>query len=129
MRRKRGRWIPLIVWVVVVFALPNILSLSGSGPDVPSRFDKPIHFVEYLALALLLHWGLVRQAEHERLLTFCAVVFAGLAIGALDEFTQYFIPRRDSSIMDWLADAGGTLVGTTLATVRMVWAAKKKALT
>lgn len=119
----------MIVWVVVVFALPNILSISGAGPDLPSRFDKLIHFFEYLALALLLHWGLVQQAKHEWLLTFCAVVFAGLAIGSLDEFTQYFIPRRDSSIMDWLADAGGILVGTALATVRMVWAAKKKALT
>ncbi len=115
------------MWVAVVFAMPNVLSLSGSGPDLPRSFDKVIHFIEYAVLALLIYWGLVQQAKHERLLTFCAVVFAGMAIGALDEFIQYFIPHRDSSIMDWLSDAAGILVGTALVTVRSVWAARKKA--
>jgi VanZ family protein len=126
--RARVRWIPLIVWVIVVFAVPNILSLSGSGPDLPRRFDKVIHFIEYMILAMLIYWGLTQQTKREWLLTFCAVAFAGMAIGALDEFTQYFIPQRDSSIMDWLSDAAGILVGTTVATVRSVWAEKRKAL-
>ncbi|HUV37514.1 MAG TPA: VanZ family protein [Patescibacteria group bacterium] len=126
MKIERRRWIPLIVWVVVVFALPNILSLSGSGPDLPSRFDKVIHFLEYMVLAALFHWGFVYQPKLNRLLAFCAVMFAGLAIGALDEFTQYFIPYRNCSIMDWFADVAGTLAGTSLATLRLVRTANRK---
>ena len=115
MRRVFVRWVPLIVWVIVIFALPNLLSLSESGPDLPNRFDKVVHFVEYMILAVLFQRGLARQPNHGRLPAFCAVVFAGLAVGALDEFTQYFIPQRDSSILDWIADASGILVGTSVS--------------
>ena len=126
MNREKGRWIPLVIWIVAVFVLPNVLSLSGSGPDLPHRFDKVIHFVEYMVLALLFHWGLAQHSRSERALAFAAVVFACLAIGALDEFTQFFIPQRDSSIMDWLADAAGVIIGALLAVVRQSRATNKK---
>lgn len=129
-KRERKRWIPLIVWAVAVFSLPNVLSLSGSGPDLPNRFDKVIHFFEYLVLALLLYRALVHQIEHgRRRRMFYAVLFAALAIGALDEFTQHFIPRRNSSIMDWFADAAGIIAGTVLAAARSARAEKKRVAT
>lgn len=126
MRRELKRWIPLIVWVVVIFALPNIPTLSGSGPDFPRGFDKVVHFIEYMVLAVLFHRGLSRSSRREWIFTFCVVVFAGLAIGALDEYTQYFIPDRNMSVIDWLADAAGILVGSSLATVRQARGSSKK---
>lgn len=117
-RREIKRLIPLLVWVALIFVLPNVLNLSGDGPKLPKRFDKVIHFVEYMVLAVLFYRGLVYPPERERMLVFFAVLCAGLAIGALDEFTQYYLPHRNSSIMDWLADAAGILVGTSLASVR-----------
>ncbi len=118
MRSEIKHWIPLLVWVTLIFVLPNVLSISGDGPRLPKRFDKVIHFTEYLVLAVLLYRGLVFPPGRERMLVFLAVICAGLAVGALDEFTQYFLPRRNSSIIDWLADAAGILVGTSLASVR-----------
>ncbi len=126
MRSEIKRWIPILVWVVLIFVLPNILSFSGDGPRLPKRFDKVFHFAEYMVLAILFYRGLVFPPERVRILLFFAVICAGLAIGALDEFTQYFLPQRKSSIMDWLADAAGILVGTSLASVRYRRVKKKR---
>jgi VanZ family protein len=113
------QWVPLIVWLVIIFTLPNAINLiSGGGPDLPKRFDKVVHFGEYLILALLLYRGLGLTTVPGRALLFCAVVAAGLAVGALDEFTQYFIPFRDSSIRDWFADAAGVFIGALSTTIR-----------
>jgi VanZ family protein len=125
-KREPGRWIVVIGWLIVIFALPNILSLSGEGPRLPKRFDKVIHFFEYVVLAILISWSLNKPLQRERFPVFCAAVFAGLAIGALDEFTQYFLPLRDSSIRDWLADAAGILAGASLAIARRGRAANKR---
>lgn len=125
-RSEIKRWIPLLVWVALIFVLPNIPNLSGDGPHLPKRFDKVIHFAEYLVLAILFYRGLVNPRGRERILDFFAVICAGLVVGALDEFTQYYLPQRNSSIMDWLADAAGILAGTSLASVRYRRVAKKR---
>lgn len=41
-------------------------------------------------------------------------VGAGLAaFGGVDEWHQQFIPRRDASVGDWLADVVGVMLGMT----------------
>jgi VanZ family protein len=103
--------------MVLIFAVPNIISLSGGEPTIPKRYDKLVHFVEYLILAFLVYRGFSQPPRRQGLLLFCAAAFAGLAVGALDEYTQHFLPRRDSSILDWLADAVGVIAGTSLASI------------
>jgi VanZ family protein len=110
----------------MIFSIPNILSLTGDEPKIPKRFDKLAHFFEYLVLAILFYRGFDQSPRRERLLLFCAAAFAALAVGALDEFTQHFLPRRNSSILDWLADAGGVIVGTSIASIWQCRATDKR---
>ena len=48
-----------------------------------------------------------------------ALIVAGALYGATDEWHQSFVPGRDASVLDWLADLCGVTLGYsgTLATV------------
>jgi VanZ family protein len=48
-----------------------------------------------------------------------------LAYGALDERVQYYIPNRDSSPYDWMADAIGYITAGTLFLFVLDWWKKR----
>ena len=70
---------------------------------VPAPFDKAEHFVYFGIMAMLLCVGLGFR-------WLWAVLLAVPLVGALDEWHQYYVPGRDSSAVDWIADAAGALV-------------------
>ena len=109
-------WLPAVLYAGVIFFLS-----SQSHPEdrlPPFLFkeisDKVLHAVEYGILALLCYrafrWAagpvLARQA------VVLAIVTASV-YGLTDEVHQAFVPLRDASWQDWLADT----IGAALAAV------------
>ena len=47
------------------------------------------------------------------------VVAICLAVGAIDEYHQRFVPGRDSSLLDFAADIAGTFCGASLGVFRL----------
>lgn len=103
-------WLPVVLYAGVIFVLS---SLSHPEEEVPSFLlqevsDKILHAVEYGVLSLLCCRAFRRAtgpaaARHAVLL---AMVTASL-YGLTDEVHQAFVPFRDASWQDWLADTVG----------------------
>mgnify|MGYP001617687795 FL=1 len=96
-----------------------IFYLSSLGesdiPTLPENFDKIIHIFLYLILAFLLSLSLNKSGikRYVFLLAFLISVF----YGASDEFHQSFVPDRDVSLYDLLADAFGAFLGGYFASL------------
>jgi VanZ family protein len=75
----------------------------GKAHLFPASWDKVAHFVYYGTMAILLAHGLGR-----RWLWIPLVMVP--AVGALDEWHQMYVPGRDASFFDWMADAAGTMM-------------------
>lgn len=75
----------------------------GRLNTVPHLFHKVEHFFYYGAMALLFARGLGPR-------WFWMALLVVPLIGALDEWHQLYIPGRNGSVYDWLADVFGTVV-------------------
>jgi len=101
-------WLPVVLYVAVIFgvsAQPNLAPPFGFA-----KADKVLHMLEYGGLSFLLSralraTGRVRLAIRVAL----AVLAIGAVVGACDEVFQSFIPGRQSSVADWVADVTGLL--------------------
>jgi VanZ family protein len=73
--------------------------------------DKVFHMVEFggLALAMVMNRDLFRRYRNR-----LGMIIAGLTWAALDELHQSFVPGRDCSIADLLADGAGLIAGVIL---------------
>jgi len=100
-------WGPAAIWAAVLFLLSELPSdLVGGAIEIN---DKVAHLGLYLILggtragAGWRGWG--KTFPSWRLL------LVGVAYGALDEVHQRFVPGRDPSLGDLLADSAGVLLG------------------
>jgi VanZ family protein len=73
---------------------------------------EAFHFVEYSALTLLLAWALTRPAGAWAWLW---AAYAALVVGALDEWTQWFVPGRTGEIRDVAINGIAITCGLLLA--------------
>jgi len=106
-----------------VCAYAGLIFYVSSQPhpedDLPSFVlsfsDKVLHVVEYAVLGGLcyraLRWGTNESWGHRALPL--AVLFASL-YGISDEIHQSFVPFRDSSWLDWVADTIGAAIGAVV---------------
>lgn len=78
--------------------------------------DELLHAVGYAVLALLLYLSLRRTFGFSRRAALVGSWLLAVAYGAVDEYRQSFVPGRDSSALDLLADAVGA--GTLLLLLR-----------
>ena len=126
-------WLPLLIWLVVIFAgstsvmsaentsryiVPFLIWLKpGISPKtiwiilVVSR--KCAHVIEYTVLALLLWRALLSVSTlHRRSGMVFGVVLLGCTLfAASDEFHQMFVKSRTPSMRDVFLDVGGALLG------------------
>jgi VanZ family protein len=99
---ERRRWLPTLLWAVAIF-------LVSSMPKVDTAIvrlegcDKIAHFVEYFILGWALrYWSRDGSAKY---------LAGGIVFAAFDEFHQRFVPGREMSLWDFVADAAGVTAG------------------
>jgi len=102
------------VWTAITFVVSNqpVVVIPFGAPDYVA------HAINYGVLGALLIWALARgewSAVTTPLLLSAIVLAVLLGIG--DEFHQSFIPGRDSSVRDVLADAIGASLSACVAAV------------
>ena len=126
-------WLPLLVWLGVIFLgstnlmsaehtsrliVPFLLWLKpGMAPDrilfILIVMRKCAHVGEYAVLALLL-WRALRSVptlQTKRPILFIAVLIACAVFAASDEFHQSFVKSRTPSVYDVILDITGALFG------------------
>jgi len=98
-------WGPAVTWAAVLFLLSE--AQGASSPTWIPAGDKVAHFGLYAVLGGTLAWAGFRG----RLQAAGPLLGLGMLYGALDEMHQGFVPGRDPSLGDWIADAVGVMVG------------------
>ena len=107
-------WLPAVLYAGAIFYLSSEPHPEEHLPSflLKDVSDKILHAVEYAVLGGLCYrafrWGVSGQVASYALLF--AIVTASL-YGMTDEVHQFFVPFRESSWLDWLADTAGATVG------------------
>ena len=113
------RWLPLFIWIALIFIGSSIPQLSNEKIGMPPGTDKVVHVVEYLVLAVLFFRGFGVRRLGKSVSVWLLVVAICLAVGAVDEYHQRFIPGRDSNLIDFASNALGIAVGTVIGAWRL----------
>jgi VanZ family protein len=98
---------PPIVHALALF----ILSAQPKLPETPGG-DKLAHFAAYALLALLVARAFGGSTSLRGLRLFAIASIVAALYGVSDEIHQSFVPGRDASVEDALADAAGALIGS-----------------
>jgi len=114
---RRRAWLPVVLYVLAIFAVSSIPSLTPPGPKFVSQ-DKIAHFVEYLILGALMYRAAGRSTSPSPIGSFGFILAVCTSIAAADELYQYTVPGRQMSAVDWAADALGSAAGCALMVLR-----------
>jgi VanZ family protein len=112
-RRFVVYWGPVVGYAGLIFYLS---AQSHPDDDLPSLVgavnDKVLHALEYAGLGGLCYrafrWG--TSGSMAARAVFFSILTASL-YGVTDEVHQLFVPFRESSWQDWLADVTGSVLG------------------
>ncbi len=86
---------------------------SLSEPVIPSGTDKPLHWMAYLGLAVIVVRALAGGLPGRiGLWTGAVAMLITVGYGVTDEVHQMFVPGRTADVNDLLADAAGAITGT-----------------
>jgi VanZ family protein len=101
-----------VAYAVGIFAVSSISQLTSLPGDVS---DKSAHSLAYAGFALVLLRALA-GARWRGVTAATAIAAALLATlyGASDELHQYFVPGRDSDVLDLAADARGAVIAAAV---------------
>jgi len=108
----------LIVYCGFIYYLSDQSRWIVPVPDLFDMQDKLIHASAYAVMAFLFWqagkaWMTYRGEKQWGLLALICVLFCAL-YGLSDEWHQSFVPGRDASFFDWIADALGALLLTIM---------------
>jgi len=103
-------------------------SLPAPHQKLPlPQADKVLHFFAFMLLTMLAY-GTLRESKVKgkaRIILWAITV--GIIYGALDEIHQFYVPGRECSFWDWLADAAGAAIGAIIACkIRFISRAKSE---
>jgi VanZ family protein len=109
--KLRPQYLPALIIMAISFYLSSQSKIAA----MPSfRFaDKIIHFICFGALAVSWTWWFAPKSwkEHRLRSILLCMLFTSI-YGILDEFHQSFVPGRNASFFDWLADTFGAFAGS-----------------
>ena len=117
MNKRLRYWGPVCGYAGLIFYLSSLPNPEKTLPELFQLLsDKALHAVEYAVLGGLCYrafrWGTNNSLAERALLL--AIVASSL-YGLSDELHQSFVPMRESSWLDAVADAIGSAVGAILA--------------
>lgn len=99
---ERHRWLASLLWAVAIFIISSIPKLDTAITRLEGC-DKVAHFVEYFILGWALrYWS--RGGSR-------GFLVGGVAFAAFDELHQRYVPGREMSLWDFVADAAGVVAG------------------
>jgi VanZ family protein len=107
-----------LAWAGVIFA---VSSLSDPFPFVPRGLlsqDKLIHAAVYGLLGAFVRVALAGTRLRPGAALLVALALAAV-YGASDELHQMYVPNREPSTLDLVADAVGALLGAAVAGVAL----------
>jgi VanZ family protein len=106
--------LPALLVAVVIWILSSQSTLPQ--PKGILGIDKVQHLAAYAVLAFCIGFRISSAGWKRRpaFFFFLTAVLAS-AYGAVDEFHQSFVPGRDASVWDWIADALGAVIGAAIA--------------
>jgi VanZ family protein len=139
MRRFLKNWLPVIVWVGVIFlGSTDLMSADHTSrfivpflrwlkPDISAETLASIHFIvrkcthvgEYGILALLLLRAATLMTNYKRSIPILYLSVWGvcLIVAATDEFHQTFVASRGASVRDIMIDSSGAVLGLVIASI------------
>ncbi len=103
-------WLPLIIWVLVIFAFSSYPTTKASQIDWQDfAIKKTVHIIEYAILATITYRALRGSGIEKKKAGYYSMIFAAF-YGATDEFHQSFTPGREAKLRDVIFDTiGGVL--------------------
>jgi VanZ family protein len=139
MRSFLKYWLPLLVWLGVIFLdSTDLMSAAHTSrfivpflrwlkPDISLETLASIHFIirkcahlsEYAILALLLLHALISMTNLKRSawILYASVWAACFLVAAADEFHQAFVVSRSASAKDVMIDSAGAILGLLIGAV------------
>ncbi len=111
MRKFVKWWLPVIVWMGVIFigsSIGNIPRVGGKTTD--SIVHRAAHVLEFAVLGALLLRAVNKEKPVTKREMITTLIIATL-YGASDEFHQRFTPGRNSEGLSVLFDAAGGAIG------------------
>ncbi len=110
-RRAVIYWFLTFGYMGLIFYLSSINSIKLPRLDI--GFDKVVHLIAYMPLAFLFFLA-IHTSGGRKYVFLTAFLLAGL-YGISDEIHQSFVPGRDASIGDVIADCLGGIIGCLAA--------------
>jgi VanZ family protein len=139
MRRFLKNWLPVMVWVGVIFlGSTDLMSAEHTSrffvpflrwlkPDISAETLASIHFIvrkcthvgEYAIRALLLLRAATLMTNYKRSIPILYLTVLGvcLIVAATDEFHQTFVASRGASVHDIMIDSSGAVLGLVIASI------------
>lgn len=114
-RKKLARYlayIPAVMWMIMIFSLSSVPSLSASSnPTFDFAFKKTAHVSVYFVLFFLL-WLPERKRDKS---SYIKILLICLAFAVSDEIHQMFVPGRHPHIKDVGFDSLGYGVASLIS--------------
>jgi VanZ family protein len=139
MRRFLKNWLPVLVWVGVIFlGSTNLMSAEHTSrlivpflrwlkPSISAETLASIHFIlrkcahmgEYAVLGLLLLRAATLMTNSKRSIPilYVSVLAVCVFVAATDEFHQTFVASRGASVRDIMIDSGGVILGLLIGLI------------
>ena len=101
-----------ILFLICVVAIEYLATTTLEIKPIQNSWDKANHFIAFLTLYVTLSLGYPKLDLIKKALIL-------LAFGIQIEVVQYFLPNREFSLLDVLADGVGIVMG--IIVVRGLW--------
>ncbi len=99
---------PTLIWFCLIWILSSLPSQHIPSVNIIG-FDKLEHIGIYAILGCLLGYWLI--FKDWKLTTVILIYVFLLLLAGLDEYHQNFIPGRDVSLYDFMANSAGIIIG------------------
>ncbi|MEA3489708.1 MAG: VanZ family protein [Candidatus Omnitrophota bacterium] len=116
--RHLSAWFPFLVWACVIFVFA-VLPYNWDLPLTVGSFDKMAHFFEFTVLSILIVRGFYSFGGRIHARNMLLTLILGGGYGILVELIQKFVPGRDASPGDVLANIAGIVFGLVLG--KAIW--------
>ena len=105
-----------ILFILMAAGIFVLSSLPAPHEKLPlPQADKVFHFFAFILLTMLAYGTLRESKVKGKARIILWAITMGIIYGALDEIHQFYVPGRECSFWDWLADAAGAAIGAIVA--------------